>query len=143
MAGEWEETTLGDISSDVSYGYTESASESKVGPHFLRITDIQNGVVDWNTVPYCPISESDHTKYQLRNGDILVARTGNSTGENFLYRGQTDAVFASYLIRFRVKERKADPVFVWYNLRSRRWWDFINSAKTGSAQAGANAKVLA
>jgi type I restriction enzyme S subunit len=142
MAGEWEETTLADVSADVAYGYTESASDEKVGPRFLRITDIQNGVVDWHTVPYCPISESDHQKYRLHSGDIVVARTGNSTGENYLYRGIEDAVYASYLIRFRVNQRTADPAFVWYNMRTQRWQDFINSSKTGSAQAGANAKVL-
>jgi type I restriction enzyme S subunit len=142
MAGKWEETTLADISADVAYGYTESASDEKVGPRFLRITDIQNGVVDWHTVPYCLISESDHRKYRLHPGDIVVARTGNSTGENYLYRGTEDAVYASYLIRFRVNQHSADPAFVWYNMRTQRWQDFINSSKTGSAQAGANAKVL-
>ncbi len=142
MAGEWEETTLADVSADVAYGYTESASDEKLGPRFLRITDIQNGVVDWHTVPYCPISESDHAKYRLQSGDIVVARTGNSTGENYLYRGNEDAVYASYLIRFRVNQQTADPSFVWYHMRTQRWWDFINGSKTGSAQAGANAKVL-
>lgn len=139
---EYEETTLADVSADIAYGYTESASDEKVGPRFLRITDIQDGVVDWQTVPYCPISESDHQRYRLHPGDIVVARTGNSTGENYLYRGTEDAVYASYLIRFRVNKRVADPAFVWYNMRTRRWKDFINSSKTGSAQAGANAKVL-
>ena len=142
MRGGWEETTLADVSADVAYGYTESASDEKIGPRFLRITDIQNGVVDWNTVPYCPISESDHQKYRLHPGDIVVARTGNSTGENYLYRGNEDAVYASYLIRFRVNQSAADPAFVWYNMRTQRWQEFINSSKTGSAQAGANAKVL-
>ena len=140
--GEWKKTTLADVSSDISYGYTESASPDKVGPRFLRITDIQNGIVNWNTVPYCPISEADHRKYRLHHGDIVIARTGNSTGENFIYQGSEDAVYASYLIRFRVDARKADPAFVWYNLRTSAWWGFINNSKTGSAQAGANAKVL-
>lgn len=142
MKADWRETTLAEVSTDVAYGYTESASEEKVGPRFLRITDIQNGVVDWNNVPYCPISEADHQKYRLVPGDIVVARTGNSTGENYLYCGEEDAVFASYLIRFRVNQDDAEPAFVWYNMRTQRWQDFINSSKTGSAQAGANAKVL-
>ncbi len=142
MDGEWKETTLADVSSDISYGYTESASTEKVGPHFLRITDIQNGIVDWDNVPYCTISEANHRKYRLQTGDIVVARTGNSTGENFLYRGDKDAVYASYLIRFQIDRQKADPAFIWYNLRSDRWWSFINNSKTGSAQAGANAKTL-
>ena len=142
MGIEWEETTLADISSDVSYGYTESASDEKVGPRFLRITDIQNGVVNWDNVPYCPISADNYHKYRLHEGDIVIARTGNSTGENFLYQGIEDAVFASYLIRFRIDRKKADPRFIWYNLRSRNWWNFIDNSKTGSAQAGANAKIL-
>lgn len=142
MASEWICTTLADLSLDISYGYTERACSEKVGPHFLRITDIQNGIVNWIEVPYCPIAHEHHEKYKLRDGDIVIARTGNSTGENYLYEGNEDAVFASYLIRFRINQQKADPKFVWYNLRTRNWWDFINNSKTGSAQAGANAKVL-
>ncbi len=142
MGGEWIETTLSDVSCDVSYGYTESAMSEEVGPKFLRITDIKGGVVNWESVPYCPISEENHDKYKLANGDIVVARTGNSTGENYPFRGGADAVFASYLIRFRLDTTRVDPRFIWYNLRTPRWWEFINSSKTGSAQAGANAKVL-
>src|SRR5690606_28793985 len=128
MANEWSTALLAEISTDVSYGYTESASGEKVGPHFLRITDIQNGVVDWSSVPYCPITEENHEKYRLVDGDIVVARTGNSTGEYFLFQGNEDAVFASYLIRFRVDREKADPKFVWYNLRSHDWWSFISNS---------------
>lgn len=142
MANEWTSTALAELSSDVSYGYTESACSEKVGPRFLRITDIQNGIVNWAAVPYCPITREHHEKYKLSDGDIVIARTGNSTGENYLYQGHEDAVFASYLIRFRIDQEKADPKYVWYNLRTRDWWDFINNSKTGSAQAGANAKVL-
>ena len=142
MAGEWFESSLADVAVDIAYGYTESASNDIIGPHFLRITDIQNGVVDWTSVPYCPISKSDHEKYRLLEGDIVVARTGNSTGENYMFQGDKDAVFASYLIRFRINREKAEPRFVWYNLRTQDWWNFINNSKTGSAQAGANAKVL-
>ncbi|WP_434782757.1 restriction endonuclease subunit S [Ferrovum myxofaciens] len=142
IASIWKKATLDNVSSEVSYGYTESASGEKVGPHFLRITDIQNGIVNWSSVPYCPITAENHSKYRLQAGDIVIARTGNSTGENFLFRGGKDAVFASYLIRFRIDCQKTDPRFVWYNLRSQDWWDFINNSKTGSAQAGANARIL-
>jgi type I restriction enzyme S subunit len=142
MSGEWRESTLVDVSDEVAYGYTESATLERVGPRFLRITDIQSGFVDWHTVPYCPITDSDRQKYRLQSGDIVVARTGNSTGENYLYRGGEEAVFASYLIRYRINQTLADPEFIWYNLRTQRWWEFIEGAKTGSAQAGANARIL-
>ncbi|MFA0195285.1 restriction endonuclease subunit S [Vibrio artabrorum] len=133
---------LADICSDVSYGYTASASAEPVGPKFLRITDIQGGTVDWDNVPYCEISESKLSKNLLLKGDIVVARTGNSTGENYMYSGDDPSVFASYLIRFKVDHSLANPHFVWLQMRTRRWWDFVSGAKSGSAQAGANAKVL-
>jgi type I restriction enzyme S subunit len=139
---EWREVTLGDMTEKGMYGYTESANSEKVGPHFLRITDIQNGVVDWSTVPYCPISEKDKEKYLLEENDIVVARTGNSTGENYIFEGNLEAVFASYLIRFRVLENVAFPKYVWYNMRTFRWKAFINGFKSGSAQEGANANTL-
>lgn len=142
MRSSWQTRTLAELSEDVAYGYTESAVAEKVGPHFLRITDIQNGIVEWGAVPFCTIKPRDHAKYKLNDGDIVIARTGNSTGENFLYRGSKDAVFASYLIRFRIDSSVADPAYVWYNLRSPQWWSYVAGARTGSAQAGANAKVL-
>lgn len=139
---DYQQLPLSDICADVSYGYTESATNDEVGPKFLRITDIQGGVVDWKNVPFCPIDEEKLDKYLLAYGDIVVARTGNSTGENYAYKGLEKSVFASYLIRFRIDKSKANPFFVWYQMRSRRWWEFVAGAKSGSAQAGANAKVL-
>ncbi|WP_332840650.1 restriction endonuclease subunit S [Escherichia coli] len=82
------------------------------------------------------------SQYNLEIGDIVIARTGNSTGENYIIQDDIDSVFASYLIRYRINKSIADPYFVWLNLRTDNWWSYVNGAKTGSAQAGANAKVL-
>lgn len=142
MGGELRVSTLGDLSKEITYGYTESASFEKIGPHFLRITDIQNGTVDWNTVPHCRIDKNNLSKYLLKKGDIVVARTGNSTGENYLFNSSKEAIFASYLIRFKIDPNLANPFYIWYTMRSPKWWSFVASSKTGSAQAGANAKVL-
>jgi len=139
---EWRGTTLGNLSLDVSYGYTASANFENGQSKFLRITDIQNGIVNWKTVPYCSIDHQNYQKYKLLDGDIVIARTGNSTGENYLFCGDENVVFASYLVRFRIDKNIAYPRFVWYTLRTPDWWQFINNSKTGSAQAGANAKVL-
>ena len=142
MSSDWRSTTLGEVSTQVDYGYTASATNVNTGSRFLRITDIQDGVVDWRQVPYCEIDGTSRGKYLLHPGDIVVARTGNSTGENFLYQGGEEAVCASYLIRFRVDPSLVDSAYVWRCMRSSSWWNFIDGSKTGSAQAGANAKVL-
>jgi type I restriction enzyme S subunit len=121
IPGEWEVKELKDISDDVSYGYTASANEERVGPKFLRITDIVPPVIDWDSVPYCEIENGTIEKYALREGDIVIARTGANTGANAVIRGQHDAVFASYLIRFRINRGKANPYYVAYILKSDSW----------------------
>ena len=141
---EWEKVTLSELSIKTEYGYTASAKDKQNydEPKFLRITDIQGGHVDWNAVPYCDIENNKLSKYKLKKGDIVVARTGNSTGENYMFDADLTAVFASYLIRYTIDKTKAESKFIWYQLRSNRWKNFINNVKGGSAQAGANAKTM-
>src|SRR5205807_5398160 len=100
----WCETTVGAVSLDISYGYTTSASSKPNGPRFLRITDIQNGNVDWKSVPFCKVTPPDASAYLLKPGDLVFARTGATTGKSFLIRSAPNAVFASYLIRLRPSE---------------------------------------
>ncbi|WP_396156984.1 hypothetical protein [Flavobacterium macrobrachii] len=72
----FESTSLNFYLESTQYGYTASASEK--GTHQLvRITDINSGNVNWNTVPYCDCDVED--KYLLKDDDILVARTGGTT----------------------------------------------------------------
>lgn len=143
MSSENALPTLADICVDVSYGYTESASSEEIGPKFLRITDIQGGTFDWDKVPFCPASPQDVQKYRLEVGDIVIARTGNSTGENAqVFSPPPPAVFASYLIRFRPDNKRVNPFFVGYQLRTERFRQHVLSVRGGSAQPGANAKQL-
>lgn len=143
MSTEWHQTTLGRISTDIAYGYTASASTKAVGPKFLRITDIQGDFIDWEKVPHCQIDEKKHKTYQLDVGDVVVARTGNSTGATAVIKKTVNAVFASYLIRYKLDTRKAEFRFVDFVLRSPAWSAFVKSNLGGSAQSGANAKVFA
>lgn len=140
---EWKEYRLGDISTEISYGYTESASDKPIGPKFLRITDIRDGIINWETVPYCPINEKDYIKNKLEIGDIVIARTGATTGITQIIKNSVDAVFASYLIRFRINKRFANPFYVGFVLKSPFWNDYVSSIVGGSAQPGANAKQFA
>lgn len=138
----WIKTTLNDISIDVSYGYTASAQVDKCGPKFLRITDIVPYFIDYNTVPYCRIDDSKHEQYKLKKGDLLIARTGATTGYNYLFDDDIDAIFASYLIRYRLNSQKVIPKFVKYVLKSKNYMGFINNYISGAAQPGINAPTL-
>lgn len=137
----WVEKRLGDLSR-INYGYTESASAEKVGPHFLRITDIQDNGVDWDTVPYCPIDASDLPKYKLADGDIVFARTGATTGKSYLVSNPPESVFASYLIRVQLSDKELLPQFVNLFFQTHSYWDTIRAGVSGSAQGGFNATKL-
>ncbi len=133
---------LGDVS-QVTYGYTEKTRLEEVGPKFLRITDIQDGNVDWNSVPYCQISNDELPKYLLRNDDIVFARTGATTGKSFLVKNPPLSVFASYLIRLRILDFKVlMPEFLYLFFQTKTYWDKIQIGVSGSAQGGFNASKL-
>lgn len=138
----WKKTTLKEISTEIAYGYTASANFEKIGPKFLRITDIVPYFVDYNTVPCCKIDNKKHNQYKLEKGDILIARTGATTGYNYLFDDDLDAVFASYLIRFRLNHEIVNPYFIKYVLKSREYMGFINNYISGAAQPGINAPTL-
>lgn len=135
----WEVVKLGDYSHSIQYGFTASAVEKEVGPKFLRITDIQDNAVDWDSVPYCKCDDVE--KYELEENDIVFARTGATTGKSFLVKNPPLAVFASYLIRVKVGEQ-FDPSFIYAYFQSSAYWRQIQSLSSGSAQGGFNASKL-
>ena len=141
---EWREISLGEICTDISYGYTESATEKNIGPRFLRITDIAGPRLNWSKVPFCPITDANFKKYCLSPGDIVIARTGATTGANYTLKPSdpTDVVYASYLIRYKINKAVGDPYFIGHILQSNKWKEFVKGIAGGSAQPGANAKQL-
>jgi type I restriction enzyme S subunit len=139
---EWKEYRLEKLCTDISYGYTESANVNPIGPKFLRITDIVPNRINWENVPYCKISTANFQKYKLEKGDIVIARTGATTGYNKTIKEDVKSVFASYLIRYKIDTNIAYPFFIGYVLQSRAWYDYVDAIAGGSAQPGANAKQL-
>lgn len=137
----WEKASLGKYV-DSQYGYTESASWEQVGPKFLRITDIQDGVVDWANVPFCKISDTDFERYAVSQNDIMIARTGATTGKSYLIVDEIKAVFASYLIRIKIKSPELQPQYLYGFMQSQLYWGQITEFSAGIAQPGVNAKKL-
>jgi len=140
---KWPQVTLKDVSTRLQYGYTASAKEDDVGPKFLRITDIVPLRIDWSTVPHCRIDEVKAEKYKLATGDIVIARTGNTTGYAKLIRDGIPAVFASYLVRVRVDPSRCDSGYVGRLVESDLYKRYVNGQRGGAAQGNANAQVLA
>ena len=76
----WRRTTLANLCESIDYGYTASAVQEEVGPKLLRITDIVPQFIDWSSVPYCNILDDRKEKFLLKEGDIVIARTGATVG---------------------------------------------------------------
>ena len=141
---EWKEVRLGEIGF-LQYGYTQKAKYDKIGPKFLRITDIdlETSQVNWDKVPYCYIDEKNYTKYKLKDGDILIARIGGTTGKACIIKNPPECVFASYLIRFSIVDKEnISPEFIYYFTKSRKYWDQIALGRIGKLKEGVNATQL-
>jgi type I restriction enzyme M protein len=138
----WELATIGEKCHKPQYGLTASANSKPVGPKFLRITDITDKGVNWNTVPYCECENEILDFYRLHDNDILFARIGATTGKSFIVRNPPPAVFASYLIRVRPKEGMW-PDFLYYFFQSAAYWRQVDANKGNNLKGGVNGSILA
>lgn len=138
----WQLAKLGDISSDISYGYTASATIEATGVKLLRITDIQNNTVNWPTVPNCTIDSEKIEKYRLKPGDLVFARTGATVGKSYLLKGEIPkSVYASYLIRVRCLD-DISVEFLSRYFRSPYYWRQITDFSAGIGQPNVNGTKL-
>ena len=126
------------------YGYTADETSFENGDcKYLRITDIVPYFVEKETVPFCKIPEEKKAQYMITDGDLLIARTGATTGYNLIVDDSfKNFIFASYLIRFNYDKKKLFPLYVKYVLKSKLWYGFVNNYISGSAQPGMNARVF-
>ena len=136
----WCWVRLGEFSTS-QYGYTAKAIKNDAYPKMLRITDIQECGVNWSDVPNCEITQDNLEKYRLSDGDIVIARTGATTGKSFFLNDPCNSVFASYLIRLRVN-KGAFPKYVFDFLQTDHYWKQISELSSGIAQPGVNATKL-
>lgn len=138
-------TTLGDVSLDGGhYGIAAPAVDFKPGlPAYLRITDISDdGTL--NPSDRKSVDDSSAGNYLLHEGDIVFARTGNSTGRNYYYDPRDgEYAYAGFLIKFSLDPRKINPRYMKYYAQSKQYWDWVSSFNTGSTRGNINAKTYA
>ena len=138
-------TTLASLTIDGkgSYGIGASAVPfSKDLYTYLRITDIKDdGTLNLQDMK--SVDDEKASEYFLKPNDIVFARTGASTGRNYFYDG-TDGefVYAGFLIKFSIDEKKVNPKYIKYFCQSKQYKDWINSFNTGSTRGNINAQTL-
>lgn len=137
----WRWVRWGALSQSIQYGYNAPAQD--VGRiKMVRISDIQDGKVLWDTVPYCEIREEEIPTYLLQKNDILFARTGGTVGKSYLVKDvPEESIYAGYLIRTRYSSLLC-PEYMKYFMESLLYWDQLRNGTIATAQPNCNGKTL-
>lgn len=127
------------------YGYTDKAQDAG-DARFIRITDItDDGCLNPLDAKYINMTE-ESKKYLLTKGDLLLARTGASYGKTLYYPDNSQAVYASFLIKIKPDNTKILNRFYWHFSKSSLYWTQAEKlvSKGGQQQfnTGAIGRVL-
>lgn len=130
----WTLCKLSDVSGHLEYGIGASAINFNGKHRYIRITDVSNWGKNKITSPSF-IEKSA----MLNDGDILLARTGATVGDSFIYKDDgVESYFAGFLIRAKVQ--KANPYFVYYQLKTQKYAQWVKISSARSGQPGINSE---
>lgn len=137
--GEWEKCEFGDIATGFDYGMNAPAKVFDGENKYIRITDIDEASSIYNDSDIVSPDGTLTDNYLVNERDILLARTGASTGKSYLYN-KTDGklYFAGFLIRANVLEH--NPYFVFAQLHTHRYWKWVSIMSARSGQPGINSQ---
>ncbi|API72471.1 restriction endonuclease subunit S [Leuconostoc suionicum] len=141
----WEQRKLGELTNSFEYGLNASAKKFDGIHKYIRITDIDDSSRKFNsdsiTSPDINFSSADN--YELKQNDLLFARTGASVGKSYIYTESDGLVYyAGFLIRVRIKP-EFDSNFVFQNTFTSSYENFIRITSQRSGQPGVNSKEYA
>ena len=138
----WKWVRWGTLSESIQYGYNAPA-QSFGRIKMVRISDIQDGKVIWESVPFCNIHETEIAEYILKKNDILFARTGGTVGKSYLVKDvPEESIYAGYLIRTRYSQSLC-PEYMKYFMESALYWTQLKNGTIATAQPNCNGKTLA
>ncbi|OGC03984.1 hypothetical protein A2276_05135 [candidate division WOR-1 bacterium RIFOXYA12_FULL_43_27] len=136
----WGVKRLGDLIQP-QYGFTTSAIDKTSGVKFLRGMDInKTSYINWSSVPCCEIKADDKNRYTIQKGDIFIIRMADP-GKIGICEKQVDAIFASYLMRLKIKSRLTS-YFLFYFLISEKYQNFVVGSSSGTTRKSVNSKQV-
>ncbi|MDY4229271.1 MAG: restriction endonuclease subunit S [Prevotella sp.] len=137
--GEWEESTFGDIATGFDYGMNAAAKSFDGENKYIRITDIDEALSTYDDKDIVSPDGTLSDNYLVNERDILLARTGASTGKSYLYKKSDGKLYyAGFLIRANVTTH--NPYFVFSQLHTHRYWRWMSIMSARSGQPGINSQ---
>ena len=106
---------------------------------YIRITDIDESSSTYDDKDIVSPDGTLSDNYLVKERDILLARTGASTGKTYLYRKSDGKLYyAGFLIRANVITH--NPYFVFSQLHTHRYWRWVSIMSARSGQPGINSQ---
>ena len=118
------------VDEPLMYGANEAAIDNNPNnPRFIRITDVNDdGSLRADT--FCSLSEGVAAPFLLKEGDVLLARTGGTVGKSFLYANTWGkCCFAGYLIKASLNQQIVLAEWFYQYAQTRYYWDWIDSVQ--------------
>jgi type I restriction enzyme S subunit len=133
--GEWEVKAIGD-SIDLVTGFPfPSEQYCDSGIRLLRGSNVKRGATDWTSdlVQYWPSMTPSIARYELREGDLVIAMDGSLVGRSYA-RLQHQDLPAVLLQRVaRIRSAKLDIGFLTQFVGSSTFISYCDSVKTVTA----------
>ena len=137
--GKWGKTTFGNIATGFDYGMNAAAKSYDGENKYIRITDIDESSSTYDDTDIVSPDRTLSDNYLVKERDILLARTGASTGKTYLYRKSDGKLYyAGFLIRANVTTH--NPYFVFSQLHTHRYWRWVSIMSARSGQPGINSQ---
>jgi type I restriction enzyme S subunit len=145
FSGDWTFQQLGNLLlSPPAYGINAPAAPYDTRhPAYIRITDITEGG-RFDPASRASVTHPAAELYRLKPGDLVLARTGASTGKSYLYRASDgDLVFAGFLIRISPDPERLSPQYIKLQFETANYWNWVRMNSMRSGQPGINGRQYA
>lgn len=137
----WEEYNLKDVCFEFGDYGMSLPSKAFNGIRYLRITDI----TEWGDLNDDKVSvDTDiiDSRYMLKEGDVLFARTGATVGKTLVYSLDMGVCsYAGYLIRYRPNQEMVMPRMLYYITHSTSYYDWVAKMQKTSTLPNISAKL--
>jgi type I restriction enzyme S subunit len=145
LPGTWRTAEFSEFIASSFYGPRFSKeSYSTKGVPTVRTTDMGfDGSIFLEDSPCISLSANELEKFGLKDGDLVVTRTGATIGKCALYDESIGpAIPGAYLIRFRFKRDALLPMFALRFLMSPAGQELLVGGSTAVAQPNVNATTI-
>lgn len=129
-AKEWKKTPLLSVCHGKGqYGTSNKSNGLGQGKPVLGMKHIQNGRLVFDDLSHVELPSREEEKYVLERGDLIFNRTNSAelVGKTAVFESDEKMVFASYLIRFKLRKDEADPRFISAYINSRQGRKFVEA----------------